>query len=336
VTRESGSRPLNEALAIYSDTSTVDDFGQYSDGANCAVSFCAGFPGQAGDPYELDNHGGSAYDIRYRAIGAAGPGHAVTLQVGDSAQEGAGVTVGLMDRHGGPRGGVQVTVADPATVSTLGRQLVSHLAFEGDVRDSAGSSHGAVNGTESYVDGAIGRAFYFDGSTHVALAGEERFDFELDDPFGISFWFHKDGPDDFPTSVLTKARLRTEPGLSAYIWEGVPTRIHFGIDDETAHMGINTDRAANLTDGTWRHVAFTYDGSGLRDGLAAYVDGTEGSDRRMALSLNGTSTNDAPLTLGATGAGTELSVGLAIDELRVYSRELTAREVFELYAAGTG
>jgi len=70
--------------------------------------------------------------------------------------------------------------------------------------------------------------------------------------------------------------------------------------------------------------------------LATDTFSTDRSDRRMSLSLNGTIANDAPLTLGATGTGTELSAGAAIDELRVYSRELTVREAFELYARGTG
>jgi len=42
------------------------------------------------------------------------------------------------------------------------------------------------------------------------------------------------------------------------------------------------------------------------------------------------------VTLGARGDGRDLLHEAAVDEMRVYSRELTAREAFELYAAGTG
>jgi len=337
VTLVNGAEPAGEALAIYSDTSTTGDFAQRYGSADCAVSFCTDFPGRSGASFEADNPGGSAYDVRYQRVSASsGPERTVTLQIGSSAQAGAGVAVGLADVSGIPRGGVQVTVADPASVSTLGRQLVSHLAFEGDVRDSAGDSHGTVNGTESYVDGAVGRAFYFDGSTHVRLAGEERFDFELDDPFSIAFWFKKDRPDALDMSILMKKDVRTDPGPVVRIWEGSPSRIQFGLRDGPAYMGVNTLNPVNLTDGTWRHVALTYDGSGLRDGLAAYVDGHDRSDRRMALGLNGTVTNDTPVTLGARGDGRDLLHEAAVDEMRVYSRELTAREAFELYARGTG
>jgi len=83
-------------------------------------------------------------------------------------------------------------------------------------------------------------------------------------------------------------------------------------------------------------VAFTYDGSGTRGGLAAYVDGIEGSDRRGALSLNGTMASDAPLVLGALGSGSQPAREAAVDELRVYSRGLTASEVLALYAEGAG
>jgi len=43
-----------------------------------------------------------------------------------------------------------------------------------------------------------------------------------------------------------------------------------------------------------------------------------------------------PVTLDALGSGLEPSRESAMYELRTYSRELTASEVFELYAMGTG
>jgi len=47
-------------------------------------------------------------------------------------------------------------------------------------------------------------------------------------------------------------------------------------------------------------------------------------------------TSDAPLVLGALGSGSQPAREAAVDELRVYSRGLTASEVLALYAEGAG
>jgi len=243
VTLDKGTAPPREALSMHSDASTADDFGLHVRIQDCQDHFCAGFPGPTHAVRQLENPGGSAYDHYLQPVSASdGPVRTITLEVGDSAPAGGRVGIGLLDAGRNMHVGVQATVVDPAVplAADTGGRLVSHLAFEGDVRDSAGSSHGTVNGTAAYADGAVGRAFHFDGSTHVTLAGEGSFDFELDDPFSAAFWFKRDGPDDRSYYILSKRDAGGDPGPAAWIWDPFPGRIHLRLETGTAFMGVNT------------------------------------------------------------------------------------------------
>ena len=71
---------------------------------------------------------------------------------------------------------------------------------------------------------------------------------------------------------------------------------------------------------TWTHVAVSYDGTSLRH----YINGA--LDRTTALTCAVVNTSSQPIRLGANGGNGEVMNGL-IDDVRVYSRVLTAAEI---------
>ena len=87
----------------------------------------------------------------------------------------------------------------------------------------------------------------------------------------------------------------------------------------------------SIEDSTWRHVAFTYDGTATHDGLIIYIDGSLASVTNAADTLETTESilNDVPVILGAREGGGQCSTGL-LDEVRIYSGVLTAGEVAAL------
>ncbi len=80
-----GTRHQHDALAVYSRSLTVDDFGGFPEGSGCNTTVCTDFPGQRRRTMELDNHAGSAYDVRYHTINALGYQYTILLRTANDA-----------------------------------------------------------------------------------------------------------------------------------------------------------------------------------------------------------------------------------------------------------
>ena len=83
----------------------------------------------------------------------------------------------------------------------------------------------------------------------------------------------------------------------------------------------------------WTYVCFTYTAN-VANGLHLYVNGVE--DANSPVSTIGITAIDAgtnPLRIGALSAVTNLFVG-QIDDVRVFTRMLSASEVLQLYNSG--
>jgi hypothetical protein len=101
-----------------------------------------------------------------------------------------------------------------------------------------------------------------------------------------------------------------------------PFRLHEG------HHG-GTPRNITLPRGNWRHVCFTYDGSGKAAGIRIYVNGLPQKLKVVKDSLTGSIRSQAPLTLGRRHDGNPMQ-GTAYQDLRIYRRSLSAAEVGRL------
>ena len=73
------------------------------------------------------------------------------------------------------------------------------------------------------------------------------------------------------------------------------------------------------TDGTWMHIAATYDGATIR----LYINGIEEGSLVASITI---ATNDLPLAIGAQSDGIRFFQG-ALDQVRVYNRALSAEEI---------
>ena len=82
------------------------------------------------------------------------------------------------------------------------------------------------------------------------------------------------------------------------------------------------------------HVAATFDGSKIR----LYINGVLDDELNTPAGCTSIGTNDHPLTIGAQSNGTIVDGFYqgAIDDVRVFNRELSAAEIAELYDFPTG
>jgi hypothetical protein len=110
-------------------------------------------------------------------------------------------------------------------------------------------------------------------------------------------------------------------------------------EDTTPWVGIKVSATEALpVDGKWRHVFFTYDGSGKASGVRIYVDGvpvgtTVAMDKLAQKSIR----TQAPMQLGWRYPDADPARETRYQDIRLYGRALTSEEArrlpFEDYAA---
>ena len=92
------------------------------------------------------------------------------------------------------------------------------------------------------------------------------------------------------------------------------------------------------TDGAWRHVFFTYDGSGRASGVKIFIDGKPVATEVESDTLHGESIRtSAPMQLGWRAPNANPAKELRYQDIRLYSRSLSSDEArrlpFEDYVA---
>jgi len=199
--------------------------------------------------------------------------------------------------------------------------------------NATGSWSGTRAGTSGYYSaGKVGSwAGNFDGSTdYVSLPNTPYF--TKDSPFTLSAWVYFHSDDDWPSILGTAPDSSPWPGIWFQIYPGGTG--YFNIGDDAGN-DIVTETNAGLSINTWYHVVATYDGSGFKNGMILYVDGSipaqtktnDGSPLGIISQRNwriGTDTNTIP-----DGYFSGL-----IDDVRIYNRALSASEIQAMYNGG--
>ncbi|MFC5865085.1 DUF1553 domain-containing protein [Acidicapsa dinghuensis] len=109
--------------------------------------------------------------------------------------------------------------------------------------------------------------------------------------------------------------------------------------DTTPLVAIRVSTVTPLpTDGKWRHIFFTYDGSGRASGVKIFVDGNSTATQVESDTLNGESIRtSAPMQLGWRSPESNPAKELRYQDIRLYGRSVSSDEVrrlpFEDYVA---
>ncbi len=233
---------------------------------------------------------------------------------------------------GGAREGARISNAlsfQSQTHSLLGSDLVGWWNFnEGSgsvVNDISGYGNNATIVGATYVDGVPGtggNSLKFNGSNNYA----KIIDTVVSGPTSltISAWFRKTGEGSSYECVLHQSS-DTSVGASSY-WLGLDSN-----DYLTATIGAGTGvgwSAGQTTTrsviDTWYHLLASWDGSVVR----IYIDGKYNKQYNLS-SYNSLTT---PTRFGASSDGTSYQYNGLIDDVRIYSRALTASEIQTLYA----
>jgi hypothetical protein len=138
------------------------------------------------------------------------------------------------------------------------------------------------------------------------------------DKFTLAAWVY---PEEANGAILTRAQdVDQGSGYGLYLKDGKVAAVMVlrWLDD-----GARLETEAALPLHRWSHVALTYDGSRLADGIAIYINGERQKVKVSLDVINQTFAVKEPLRIGG-GGGPENRFHGSVDEVRIYNTALTA------------
>lgn len=190
-----------------------------------------------------------------------------------------------------------------------GKDISGATAYD---RSPTGGNNGTITGATKTI-GKVGQALSFDGSSNRVTT---TLNSQLND-FTVSVWFKDDGVIQTYERLVDKNYVSGfwlgRNGATANSWGG-------GILESAGPYGI----FGTFTDGVWNHLV------SVRSGTShiLYANGVKVNENTVSASaLDSTVVEIGNGTTGQAG-------GMVIDEVRIYSRALSASEIKQLYSMG--
>ena len=216
-----------------------------------------------------------------------------------------------------------------ALVDVAGRPAFHLPLTQSTAAVSAGFPLAAkTNGELAWTDGSrAGKALVLDKKVEVDFEGEVG-NFDRDQAFSVSAWVKLDK--DFKGAAAILSRM--DEGADFRGWD-----LYVQDNEAALHLvskwkddGLKVLTTGKpLKNGQWHHVTATYDGSSKASGVKLYVDGKEPKPTVEVDKLKGTTKTAVPLRVGRRSKGAAAFAG-AVQDLRIYSRALTAGEARRL------
>ncbi|MCE5237584.1 LamG domain-containing protein [bacterium] len=206
--------------------------------------------------------------------------------------------------------------------------LVAHWSFDegtGDVaRDLTGHGHDAALKNTAWVPSPRGHALRFDGKDDVARYGELD-SMNLSGDLTLAVWLKTDSSVEPKTNriIIGDTGLGVERNLNLRM-DGYGY-LRFEWADGTRNASLLAPNS--LLNGTWKHVVVTC--ASTAKVATMYVDGQQVAQMPMPLPIS-----KAPTKERLTGWFYNGYFQGDLDDIRLYSRALTAAEVTELFQAG--
>ena len=203
------------------------------------------------------------------------------------------------------------------------------------VIDSSGNGNNgkacpATTGPTGGATGKFGNAGDFDGIDDVVIKSDPvngSLDFGLNDPFSISFWMKTSASNPSYATPLAKAGWA---GGAQYGFFLSGNKLYYVGGKAASSGSIISDSTVNT--GEWTHVVGVSGANGAE--VALYVDGIKQADtatRTIDVS------NAFNFKIGSCDwANADAYFEGKIDEVRIYNRALSAREIQQLYEYAPG
>lgn len=227
----------------------------------------------------------------------------------------------------------------PAAAPAL-TNLVAHWPLNVDTRDTVGAHDGQLVGvTNRAVGPNLGQgACYLGGASYIKAGTNYGLLFDTGTPFSAAAWIRGNPTNNDSTIIGKMTHGGAYTGWELHVGSSAggsgPGRLNVWLINYFGSRYIQVNSPRSVLDGTWHHVAFSYDGSGRAAGVRIYVDGADATGPATADSLSGTLLNPAELNLGSRQNGTAHNFTGALREVSVWNTVLTPQNVASLFQAG--
>ena len=207
---------------------------------------------------------------------------------------------------------------------------VLNMKFDDNFKDSSKHATVSQHGNKKFSLGKTGKAAFFDGNGDYVTLGNK---FDLNGSFTLNVWLNPSEYifDKAYTAILAKRKTGEDPtdsfdgSYAFYLSYGMP---HFYAAKDGS-SSITTGNGTPLDWGRWQMLTYTYDTS--RKLLEIYVNG-----KRVASdNIMGPGQSAATVTVGrqcaASGRSVDGEYRGYLDDLTLYNRKLSAKEITSLY-----
>ena len=192
--------------------------------------------------------------------------------------------------------------------------------FDGNADDTSGGGHnGTVNGA-TLATGQIGQCYDFDG-TNDYIEVPHSTDLDATTALSISAWIYLDDYGAW-SGIVTKG-INTA-NYSLQLSSTGSGQLQFFTGGSPWNKLVRSSSALGLS--TWRHVVATWDNGVVK----LYVDGDLDTVEIVTWSIT---PNTEALTFGSDYPGNDEYFNGKIDEVAVWTRVISAREVKQIYLA---
>ena len=210
--------------------------------------------------------------------------------------------------------------------------LVAWWPLDYDVRDYAGSHDGLrTNATLNKTAAKVGAGSYnFDGDKdNINMPYSNDFNFGSAEDFAITYWF-KTNSSSTANAMLGKLNTTANDGYWIVSSAGM---IRFNITNASGSSRVDT-LGASYNDGAWHHLVAMRRMEGTN--LSIYIDGRIENSRSVTARGVDSLPSKSNFTLGQPGrfAQAPYYYNGSLDDVRVYSRNLSDSEIYQMYTAG--
>lgn len=200
-----------------------------------------------------------------------------------------------------------------------------------------GTLKAPASGNPELVEGKLGKALRLEKERDLVFL-KDIADFELNQPYSAGAWIYTEKQDANQTIIGNSGELGNA-------WRGwdlfldTQNRPTLRITSAYPHNYMQVTAWAKIGKDAWRHIFFTYDGSGTAAGIKLFIDGKQAELRTDYDRLYKSILHDwrprkgwdhKPIMVGRSGRFYTGENGVfkgIIDEVKVFHEELTALEV---------
>jgi outer membrane protein assembly factor BamB len=224
----------------------------------------------------------------------------------------------------------QVARLTVATVPAFPPSVISWWPGEGDATDRVGGNNGRLFGGITFTTGKVGQALSFDGTGYITIPDRAN---QRPNEITIEGWFYVTGSLSEGQEFVFASKYLQYAGWILRMGRpgtGAPSDFQPGFSiHREPNLGITAVSSAEIVRSKWVHLAGTYDGTDAN----IYVDGVLRGTRAFPGGYTGTTT---PMTIAtaswAVGGGNFRGL---TDEIAIYGRALSAREVQDIFILGS-